>query len=82
MYEQLTQLGISGLTLGILLFVVRFFVSNIDKKDAYIKELTSNFLIVIQNHIIHETAAQNKTSTALDGLTKAINRWAKTNGKS
>lgn len=77
MYEQLTQLGISGLTLGILLFVVRFFVSNIDKKDAYIKELTSNFLIVIQNHIIHETAAQNKTSKALDGLTKAINKWTK-----
>lgn len=37
--EQITQLGISGLTLAILFFIVKYFVSTLDKKDTTIEAL-------------------------------------------
>ena len=72
-----SQLGIGLATLLILWFVVRYFIETLTRKDEYIAKIVDNFTVTIANHIAHETAAQNKTSKALDGLTKAINRWTK-----
>jgi hypothetical protein len=45
--QDYTQLGVAGATLAILFFIIRYFVASLDKKDAYIKEMISEF----QNHV-------------------------------
>jgi len=72
MTQEFSQLGISGLTLGILFFIVRYFITALKDKDCYIKQLTNDFTVVITNHIKHETAAMNKNTKALDNLIKVI----------
>ena len=37
--EQLTNLGVPGVSLGIIVVVVRYFITAINNKDAYIREL-------------------------------------------
>lgn len=75
--EEITNLGISGLTLGILFFIVRYFITALKDKDCYIKQLTSDFTKVIENHIRHETASMDRTTKALEKLTKAITKMNK-----
>ena len=47
--EAYTQLGIAGLTLGILFFIVRYFISALDKKDGTISGLTDRFIKVTED---------------------------------
>lgn len=72
-----SQLGIAGLTLGILFFIVRWFVATISKKDKQILDITKDFTIVIENHIVHETEQAKKQTAALRGLTNAIGTLVK-----
>ena len=76
-----SQLGIGLATLLILWFVVKYFTETLTRKDEQMSKVISDFTVTIANHIAHETAAQNKTSTALDGLTKAIVKLSKVNVK-
>lgn len=61
MPDNITQLGVSGLTLGILYFVVKNFVKTINKKDEHIERLTEKFI---------DMGKQNIESHL--GLTKSI----------
>jgi len=40
---ELSQMGIGFATLGILLLVVKYFISAIQKKDEYIQKLTEDY---------------------------------------
>lgn len=75
-----SQLGIGLATLLILWFVVKYFIEALTKKDEYIAKIVGDFTVTITNHIVHETKAQNNTAKALEGLTKAINKWIKSSG--
>lgn len=70
--NDFTQLGIAGLTLAILFFVVRYFVAAMTKKDDYIQKITTDFTLVINNHIDHNTRSLTKFGNSIDKLTKAI----------
>lgn len=78
-----SQLGIGLATLFILWLVVKYFIEALSKKDAYIEKVVDNFSTTMNNHIDHETKAwesakvsQDKTTTALVKLTKAITSLA------
>ena len=78
-----SQLGIGVATLVILWFVVKYFIEALTKKDVYIEKIVDNFSTTMNNHIDHETKAweaakssQEKTTSALVKLTKAITRLA------
>ena len=72
MSEQITQLGISGFTLFILLIIVRYFVKAMDTKDERIKEMTDQFRLVMENHIDHETKRWEETTRILCELLQAV----------
>ena len=72
--SELTNLSVSGFTLLILFFIVKFFVASMTSKDAQIKEMTAGFNKTINNHIIHETIQRKRETEALESLTKAIDR--------
>lgn len=77
-----TELGFGLSALVIILIVIRYFIDSQNKKDAYIKELTDNFTLVITNHIIHETEQSKKETAVLSKLEKTINRlYERTNKK-
>ena len=78
MTEQLTQFGIAGLTLGILFFIVRYFVKAMEGKDKRIGEMTDQFRLVIENHIVHETKQWEQTTKVLSELLEAVRKM---NGK-
>ena len=42
-FIELSQMGIGFATLGILLLVVKYFISAIQKKDEYIQKLTEDY---------------------------------------
>jgi hypothetical protein len=67
--ESFTQLGIAGATLLILLLVVRYFISAMDKKDEYIQKLTEKFSDTVNNHLANENASREQEREA---LTKVI----------
>lgn len=67
-----TQLGIAGLTLLILFFIVRYFVQAITLKDKQIIEMVKEFNETVSNHMEHQTAAFKGLSTAIKELTKEI----------
>ena len=68
-----SQVGVGAATLAILWFVVKYFITAIEKKDGQIMELIRSFNTTINNHIVHETEAAKKETMALTHLTKAIN---------
>ena len=72
-----SQLGIAGLTLGILFFIVRWFVDTITKKDEQISIITENFTKVMSNHIVHETKARVKETKMLGKLVTVITKLDK-----
>ena len=90
--EAYTQLGIAGLTLGILFFIVRYFISALDKKDGTISGLTDRFIKVTedtnQSHaelttaigmntkVTKESVEASKKSS--DNLTKLVLKIVKT----
>lgn len=74
-----TQLGIAGFTLGILFLVVRFFISDSNKKGDLLEAkdvLTRNLIKDFQVHIelCNTNFIKNSTSTskALEKLTEVI----------
>ncbi len=81
MPEQITQLGISGLTLFILFFIVRYFVKALESKDKRINEMADQFRLVMENHIQHEQTQWEKTATILDQLLIAVKEMNGNNRK-
>lgn len=51
MIEAWTQLGIAGLTLGILFFIVRFFIKALENNRTDNKELTEKFIAITEENI-------------------------------
>jgi len=70
--QEFTQLGIAGLTLFILFFVVKYFVKAISDKDQQIKEMITQFNVTINNHISHSSQAFGELTDAIKELTKEI----------
>ncbi len=64
--ENWTQLGIAGLTLAILAFIVRYFVSALDKKDARNIELANKLLDLSEENI----KTNNKLAESIDKNTE------------
>lgn len=62
-----TQLGLAGITLAILFFVVRYFVQAMQEKDKVNKELTDKFIEITRGTI----ESQNKLAEAIDQNTSA-----------
>jgi len=72
--DNYSQLGISGLTLGILFFIVRWFITTISRKDEQISHITDEFTKVVVNHIAHGIVQSKKETAVLSKLEKTINR--------
>lgn len=79
--EQFTQLGIAGATLFILFLVVRFFIQAIEKKDAYIKEITEKFSDTVNTHLANETASRQQTMDALTYHTRILDQHTQVLGE-
>lgn len=82
--QDYTQLGIAGITLGILYFIVRYFVSALRQKDvvileAYrkINEISTKFNTTISNHIVHEQKAKEDLSEVLQRLNVTLDEQPK-----
>ena len=72
MPSDLTQLGISGLTLGILFVIVRYFISALTKKDEQITQIVKEFSVTISNHMEHQTKSFEKQAHAFSEVVIAI----------
>lgn len=64
--DNWTQLGISGVTLSILFFIVRYFISALDKKDAVNLELTNRFIKIAEEN----TESRVNLKSAIETNTK------------
>lgn len=76
--ENWTPLGIAGATLGILYFIVRYFVKALEHKDALNMQLTDKFIEIAQEN----TEARVKLTQAIDAntqMTKVSNEISKQN---
>lgn len=72
MTETFTQLGVSGATLFILFFIVKFFVQNMQEKDRSIAIIVSDFNKTINNHIASRIEQAKRETEAIQALTVAI----------
>ena len=82
--SNLTQLGVSGVVLAILFFIVRWFVQHITTKDQRLYDITEKFNETVSNHIDHSTKAMEKLGEqllsmrgSLDTNNKIVNRLYK-----
>ena len=75
--EAWTQLGIAGLTLAILFFVVRYFVAAITAKDKQIIEMVKGFNSTVSNHMEHQTKAFTLLSRAIKTLSEELRNGRK-----
>lgn len=67
MPDNVTQLGIAGLTLAILFFIVRYFVEALKEKDKRNGDLADKLLDLSQRNI----EANKKLSDSIDANTQA-----------
>ena len=67
--DQLIQLGGTASTLAVLIWMVRYFITAVGKKDIQIEKLHEDFLLIIGNHMKHE-------EKAFEQLTDSIKRLA------
>lgn len=70
--ESFTQLGIAGATLLILLLVVRYFISAIEKKDSYIQQITEKFSETVNSHLTRENEMMVKATDVLNHHTEVL----------
>lgn len=77
--NEWTQIGVSGATLFILFFIVKYFVAAMNKKDDTIQtftnkfyELAEKFNVTITNHIEHERSAMENLTKSISGLNTTI----------
>ena len=70
--NELTNLGVAGVTLAILFFIVRYFVSTLTKKDEYISIITKEFSTIVSNHLIHAVKAEEKMADSNQEVAKAL----------
>ena len=81
MTSEYTQLGLAGLTLGILFFIVRYFVSAMNSKDNLNQNLTEKFIKIAEDNIKtrgEQTQMMNKQVKSTDKLSKMIARLLET----
>lgn len=69
-----TQLGIAGLTLAILFFVVKYFISALKDSNKERLEIVKSFNETINNHITMRNEQAKKETEALSALTSAIEK--------
>ena len=62
-----TELGVAGVAIGTLGWVVKAFLAHLKGKDE-------SFTKTINNHIAHDTEAKEKQTTAFNDLTKSLNK--------
>lgn len=65
-----TQFGLAGLCLGIIFFIVKYFIENSQKKDSDLKELTEKF-IAMTERAIEVQSDLSKSIEANTAITKA-----------
>lgn len=77
--DNWTQLGVAGITLGILFFIVRYFVKALDAKDKVNIDLTNKFIKIAEENTEARIklkqsidANTNATKTTADNLTKLV----------
>lgn len=87
MTDGFTQLGISGLTLAILFFVVRYFVQAMTIKDKENAELTGKFIDMTRHNLESQSnltraieANTISTKVSTDNLSKLMLKVLKQNG--
>ena len=68
MPQEFAQFGVAGITLAILFFIVRYFVSTIREKDKEIIKLFADFKETIDNHLAHETKAFERLTEVIEKL--------------
>jgi hypothetical protein len=78
--QEFTQLGIAGATLAILLVVVRFFIQTLDKKDAYIQDITQKFSDTVNTHLANENIAREREMEALTRVLNVLDEHTKVLG--
>lgn len=84
--QDYTQLGIAGATLGILFYIVKKFIDELNESRRDNKELTEKFIriaeensearIILKNAITANTEA---TKTTADNITKLLLKVLKKN---
>ena len=65
--EQLVQLGGTASTLAVLIWMVRYFITSLGKKDGQMEKLNADFFLIITNHMKNE-------ERAFENLTDSIKR--------
>jgi len=70
--NELTNLGVAGVTLAILFFIVRYFVSTLTKKDEYISTITKEFSTIVSNHLTHAVKVEEKMADSNQEVAKAL----------
>jgi hypothetical protein len=71
--ESYTQLGIAGVTLGILFFIVRYFVSALTKQGDRHYELTEKFIQLSKDNI----ESHHRLADSIDANVKSNELLAK-----
>ena len=73
--ESMAQFGLPGVMLGILFFVVKYFVEAMREKDVVIQRLTARLMEITEQSL----KSQNKLSQAIDANTQATKTSAEIN---
>ena len=71
----MAQFGLPGVMLGILFFVVKYFVEAMREKDVVIQTLTAKLMALTEEGL----KSQNKLSQAIDANTQATKTSAEMN---
>lgn len=72
MQGDFSQLGFASATLGILWFIVRYFITAIEKKDDQIQKITAQFTQTIGEHLTQSREANGTMLSILTDHTKVL----------
>lgn len=72
MSSEITQLGIAGAALGIILFIIRYFIEAIKDLTQKNEKQTKDFTKVIENHLKHADERQQETNRIFEQINKTL----------
>lgn len=76
-----SELGIAGLSIATLGWMLKAFLAHLKEKDRVFTETIEKkdaiFTTTINNHIAHETEAKEKHTVAFEGFAKIMERLEK-----
>lgn len=77
MEQALAQWGPAGVTLGVLILIIKWFMAFIDGQAKRIEKMTDSFNNTMQTHLLDMTKVLSETNRAVDELCHLL----KTNGQ-